>query len=314
MAEASMRAVVTTGDAAAPVRMGSRAAPSPRENEALVRVRAFSLNAGEIRAARGRAAGEPIGWDFAGEVERAAASGQGPKAGARVVGFAPTGAWAERVAVSVDYLGALPDAVSFEDAATLPVAGLTALRGLERGGALSGKRVLVAPATGGVGLFGVQLAAAQGATVVGVVRRAERAEAARRAGAGAVVVGATEDARSRGPYDVVLESLGGDSLGSALTMLAPDGTVVSFGQTVSKMTTFDSSAFYATGGATLYGFILFHEARKRAVARDLERLAGMVAAGTLQTSVDATFGFDAVPDAVAAALSRAHPGKIVVRV
>src|SRR6202008_775002 len=97
--------------------------------------------------------GRTVGWDIAGVVERAAADGSGPPEGARVVGLVWTGGWSERAAVPTRQLAELPDAVSFEQAATLPVAGLTALHALQIGGFCLGKRVLVIGASGGVGRF-----------------------------------------------------------------------------------------------------------------------------------------------------------------
>ncbi|HLE43823.1 MAG TPA: alcohol dehydrogenase, partial [Methylomirabilota bacterium] len=123
--------------------------PVPDRGEAVVRVRAISLNRGEVRRAGMAAAGWRPGWDLAGEVERAAADGSGPRPGARVVGLLPEAAWAERVAVPAHALAELPDPVTFSQAATLPVAGLTALHALARGGLLLGRRVLVTGATGG---------------------------------------------------------------------------------------------------------------------------------------------------------------------
>jgi NADPH2:quinone reductase len=308
----TMRAVLTTGDAQNPVAVGQTPVPNAQPGEALVRVQAVSLNPGELRRARKRAAREPIGWDFAGVVEAAAADGTGPKAGARVVGFVANGAWADYVAAPAAQIGTLPGAVSFADAATLPIAGLTALRTLRRGSDLRGKSVLVVPGTGGVGLFAVQLAKRAGGRVTAVVRSASSAALVRRLGADAVVVGPTSAAAAHGPYDHIVESLGGESLGAALAMVAADGTVVSFGQTAGTTTTFAADAFYATGGATLYGFIIFHEARKDPVTRDLEQLAALVAAGELATSIDATLPFDEFTAAISARDDRKLSGKVIV--
>jgi NADPH2:quinone reductase len=123
---------------------------SPGPSEALIRVAAVSLNRGEVRrtAAVTRAGFRP-GWDVAGTVERAAQDGSGPPEGARVVGLLETGAWAELAAVPTRYLAALPEGVSFAQAATLPVAGLIALYTLEKGGGLLGKNVLITGASGG---------------------------------------------------------------------------------------------------------------------------------------------------------------------
>jgi len=308
----SMRAVLTTGDADAPVAVGQSATPNAQPGEALVRVHAVSLNPGELRRARKRAAREPIGWDFAGVVEREAADGTGPKTGARVVGFVANGAWADYVAAPTGQIGTLPGAVSFTAAAALPIAGLTALRTLRRGGDLRGKSVLIVPGTGGVGLFAVQLAKRAGGRVTAVVRSEPSAALVRELGAEAVVVGPTAGAAAQGPYDLIVESLGGDSLGAALGMVAPDGTVVSFGQTVGATTTFAADAFYATGGASLYGFIIFYEARKDPVARDLEQLAALVAAGDLAARIDATLPFDEFTTAISARDDRKLSGKVVV--
>ena len=103
------------------------APPTPLPSEALVRVATISLNRGETRRAMEAADGWCPGWDLAGVVVQAAADGSGPRTGARVVGFLRSGAWAESVVVPTNALAELPDAVTFAQAATLPVAGLTAL-------------------------------------------------------------------------------------------------------------------------------------------------------------------------------------------
>src|SRR5579859_6431869 len=82
--------------------------PQARSAEAIIRVGAISLNRGEINRALGADAGWRPGWDLAGVVEQAAADGSGPQRGARVVGFLPSGAWAELVAVPTDSLAELP--------------------------------------------------------------------------------------------------------------------------------------------------------------------------------------------------------------
>src|SRR5438128_11355929 len=129
--------------------------PTPDRGEAIVRVRAISLNRGEVRRSAMAAAGWRPGWDLAGEVERAAADGSGPRVGARVVGLLPEGAWAKRVAVPTHALAELPDKVTFSQAATFPVAGLTALHALASGGRLLVRPGRVTGASGGVGDFAV---------------------------------------------------------------------------------------------------------------------------------------------------------------
>ena len=137
------------------------AMPQPLPSEALVGVSAISLNRGETRRSTQAEDGWRPGWDLAGVVEQAASDGSGPHTGSRVVGFLPAGAWARYVAVPTHGLASLPDTVTFAQAATLPVAGLTALYALAKRGQLLHRRVLITGATGGVGDFAVQLVLSQ---------------------------------------------------------------------------------------------------------------------------------------------------------
>lgn len=149
----TIRAVVVTPAAPARLAIDTVVSTAPPPTAALVRVAAISLNRGEVRRAQSDPAGARPGWDLSGVVEQAAADGSGPPVGSRVVGFLPSGAWAELVAVPTHALAVLPDSVTFAQAATLPVAGLTALLGLEKAGSLLGRTVLITGASGGVGDF-----------------------------------------------------------------------------------------------------------------------------------------------------------------
>src|SRR5437773_6595704 len=185
-----IRAVVV--DPAAPGKLAIRPVElrDPDRDEVAIRVTAISLNRGETR--RALQVAEPgwrPGWDFAGIVERAAADGSGPAVGARVVGLLPSGAWAERVNCRSHAVATLPDGCSDAQAATLPVAGLTALHALRQGGLLLGRKVLVDGASGGVGHLACQLALAAGALVWGHVRRDEHPAAVAEWCGGRVVVG-----------------------------------------------------------------------------------------------------------------------------
>ena len=152
-----MRAVVVDPEAKARLSVADVEEPEPGPSEALVRVAAISLNRGEVRRAEAAEPGFRPGWDLAGKVERAAADGTEPQEGSRVVGFLASGAWAELAAVPTNAVAELPAGVSFEEAATLPVAGLTALYALDKGGNLLGKDVLITGASGGAGQFAAQL-------------------------------------------------------------------------------------------------------------------------------------------------------------
>jgi NADPH2:quinone reductase len=310
---ANIRAVVV--DPETPARLAIRPVetPQPAPSEALVRVAAFSLNRGEVRGAQHSPANSRVGWDFAGTIERTAADGTGPKEGARVVGTLPSGAWAELVAAPTSAIAPLPDSVSFAQAATLPIAGLTALYALEQGGPLLGRNVLVTGASGGVGIFACQLARRGGARIVGVVRTAAYAAAVREAGAHEVVTG--EDclpAAPFGPYNTILESVGGPSLATALPLLAPDGVCVLFGRSGAGEATINAAQFFLNGGSTLYGFIIFHELKRRPASEGLARLARLVAEGELRPRIEVEAPWTEIANVAQALLDRRFPGKAVL--
>jgi NADPH:quinone reductase len=271
-------------------------------SETLVHVKAVSLNRGEVRRLPARTEGTIPGWDVAGVTED----------GSRVVGLAGEGGWAELAAVPSDRLVRLPDDVSFEAASTLPVAGLTAVRALEVGGPLLGRRVLVTGAAGGVGRFAIQLAKRAGAHVTGVVRSPERGAGLRELGADELL---TELEPEGEPFDLLLESVGGASLAAAFTRVAPDGTIVAFGASSPEPTTFDVSRFYNRGAPRLYGLRVFDElVRHRSAQRDLTLLVGELQAGRLDPQIDLTTSWRDADTAIAALMERRVAGKAVLTI
>jgi NADPH:quinone reductase-like Zn-dependent oxidoreductase len=205
--------------------------------------------------------------------------------------------------------------VSFAQAATLPVAGLTALYTLEKGSGLLGKKVLITGASGGVGLFACRLARMAGAHVVGLIRQADREQLVREAGAHEVVSGNdTSAAHEHGPYNLVLESVGGEVLASTLGMLATGGTCVSFGVSAGAESAFDVRSFYLTGGAILYGFILFYEVLALPASEGLARLLRLVSEGTLQPHIELEAPWEEIGDVAARLVERDYGGKAVLHV
>jgi NADPH:quinone reductase-like Zn-dependent oxidoreductase len=306
------RAVVVDAEAPGRLVIQPVAEPVTDRGEALVRVRAISLNRGEVRRSGMAAAGWRPGWDLAGLVERAAADGSGPRAGARVVGLLSEGAWAERVAVPTHALAELPDKVTFSQAATFPVAGLTALHGLGKGGLLLGRRVLVTGATGGVGDFAVQLARLAGAHVTASARRADQVPALRQLGAHEVVVG--DDIPAAPKHDLVIESVGGRTLGTALAALERGGVCVTLGVSASAEVTFDTRTFFATGRTTLYGFYLFTELGSEPASVGLRRLADLVAAGQLAPHISLERPWAEISQVAQDLMARRFTGKAVLTI
>ena len=310
-----MRAVFVDQNKTGRLTLGEAPAPEPESGQALIDVAAISLNLGETNHAQLAPSGWRPGWDLAGTVAAAAADGSGPIAGTRVVGFLPSGSWAEQVAVPVDALAPLPDAVSFAQASTLPVAGLTALYSLDRYGDLLGRNVLVTGASGGVGHLAIQLARHGGAHVVASVRRPEREELVRRAGAHEVVVGETiVDAAPHGPFDAILEAVGAGLLGDALNQLAPGGMCILYGLSGGTDVNFDARAFMTSGGARLYGFILFHEVLASPAAGGLARLVALVAQGVLLPHIEVEAAWSEIGSVAQRLLDRQIAGKAVLTI
>lgn len=310
------RAVVVDPDASGRLVVRDVDDPAPLPFEAVIAVKAVSINRGEIRRSMTAESGWRPGWDFAGVVERPAADGSGPKAGARVVGMLGSGAWAEQIAAPTHAFAELPESVSFAQAGTLPVAGLTALHALMKGGLLLERPVLITGATGGVGDFALQLAQLSGARVVAHVRRPEQESQARESGAEAVLIGETlPDERPFGPWRLVVDSVGAATIPVALPGLAEGGICVILGTTSGQEVTFNASRFYPIGRASLYGFILFDELKYvEPASAGLARLSHLVASGKLSTRISVEESWTDVAKVAQRLMERDYPGKAVLYV
>ena len=306
----SIRAIVVDPSVTGRLAIKEVEAPQVSPSEALVQVEAISLNRGEVLGAMHFDAGWRPGWDLAGTVIKQAANGMGPKVGSRVVGMLDAGAWTEQVAVPTNSLAEIPPSVTFAQAATLPIAGLTALHALEKGGFLLNKRVLITGSTGGVGLFTHQLARLSGAYVVGTARQARHEALVREAGADEVIVGDDlSEASAYGPYHLIIESLGGKALESALSLLAPGGTCVTLGWSASPSgtATIDVRKFVQTGGTTLYALKSAEDK-----SEDLAWLAQMVAKQRLRTPIEVEASWHDIGEVAQRLLQRQFTGKAVL--
>lgn len=263
---------------------------------AVVRVRASSINRGETRLIPSRPNAWAPGQDVAGVVEHAAPDG-GPEEGTRVVGLADGGSWSELVAVPVERLAVLPDSVSDEVAATLPVAGLTALRALRALGDVIGRSVLVTGVRGASGNIAAQLARAAGADVTGLARSLVAFSGIR------IVTSLGEADR----FDGIIDTAGGEVLAGALGHLTPHA----------KAVTFAGSAAAPIGLGTFAGVPGTLEALYvyRTPGRfddDLATLLRFVADGRLAPHVDRTVAMADVNDGLAALEAGGINGKIVL--
>jgi NADPH:quinone reductase-like Zn-dependent oxidoreductase len=283
-------------------------APEAAPDEALVQVDAFSINRGEL----GLFARRPDGWrpgqDIAGTVLASAADGSGPAAGERIVAMVDFGGWAQRVAVPVERLAPLPDTVEADRAAGFGVAGLTALRALRRGDGLLGARVLITGASGGVGTFAVQLAAAGGAEVTALTGTRRRVDL-EALGAHQVIT-TLDDAD--GDFDLVLESIGGDTLLAALQRTAPRGHVVLVGTSSRDPAPITISSFRRDARQTVHPFWIYGSGEP--IGDDLAQLVRLAARGLLDPVVGWSGSWDQLDRAMQALRDRRVAGKAILHV
>jgi NADPH:quinone reductase len=313
-----MRAVVI--DPQAPLRVGFTTVepPAPAAAEVLVRVKAISLNRGEVvyQAQQGEA-GTRLGRDLAGVVDRPAAQGPGPEQGSRVVAFVASGAWAEQVAVPVNAVAELPPSVTFAQAAALPTAGLTALAAIGYGGNLIARAVLVTGASGGVGLIACRLASLAGARVVGQVRQARSAPIVQEAGADRVVIDENLAATAPfGPYHLIADVVGGEPLAEAMTQLAAGGTCVSIGPPSPAHATVpvDLGRMRQAPGACLRFFSFYQELEREPASSGLQRLVRLVGDRQLTPHLGAEADWSQIATLAQALIDRRFPGKAVLHV
>jgi NADPH:quinone reductase-like Zn-dependent oxidoreductase len=277
----TMPAFVPAPDAPGRTALADVPEPEPAADQALVAVEAYSVNRGETFLLEARRDGWRPGQDVAGHVERAAVDGSGPPAGTRVVAHVPAEGWAPKVAAPTDALAPLPDEVAATTAATLGVAGLTALRLLRFSPSLAARRVLLTGASGGVGHFVVELAAGQGALVTAVSSTPERGERLLALGAAEVV---TDVEATEGPFAIVYESVGGASLEAAMGRLAPHATLVWFGQASREAAMLDFFTIVSVAPyATIMPFTYWRTGASD--AEDLATLVRLVAGGRLHPEI-----------------------------
>jgi NADPH:quinone reductase len=290
-----MRALVADPAASPALSLADVPEPAPGPGQLLLDMEAASVNRGEIRTAAKQPPGTVIGWDVAGTV---AALGEGVTTfdvGERVVTLSPSGgAFAEKVVVPASWTAPLPSACDFVTAATLPVAGVTAVGILRLARVHAGDRVLVTGAAGGVGRFAVQVALQARATVTGQARSTERAAALRELGA-AALLHPGDGSPVDGEFDVVVDGIGGPMVGPLLDATATGGRVVIYGNSADAESAFRVERFYSKG-VTIYGFRVFTSVPPDQVVKDMANLADQAASGALSVKVQATAPLaDALP-------------------
>lgn len=292
--------------------------PEVKETEIRVRVRAAALNAGDYFSMRGSPwivrlmVGFPkpknyiLGWDVAGHVDEVGRNVKRFHPGDTVFGSCQ-GALAEYACAAEEQFAIKPTNLTFEQAAAVPTAALTALQGLRDAGKVqAGQSVLINGASGGVGTFAVQIAKFLGAEVTGVCST-KNLDLVRSLGADHVIDYTQEDFTQGGPrYDLILDNVGNRSFSDCRRALTPRGTLLP-----------------NTGHAGM-GYVLMAFARSAFVrqqgrlfvekpnAQDLLVLKELIEAGKVTPVIDKTYRLDESPKALAYVGEGHARGKVVV--
>ena len=325
-AEGTMAAVVQDGYGSADVLHLARITrPEPSGDEVLVRVHAAGLDRGQWHVMTGRpyllrlVAGvrgprNPVmGLDMAGTVVKAGPAVTRFSAGDEVFGFG-RGTFAEYAAAREGKLARKPANASFEQAAVVPVSAVTALLAVtDVGHVQPGQEVLVTGASGGVGSYAVQLAAAFGAEVTGVCSTA-KADLVRSLGA-AHILDYTRDDFAAGTrrYDLIIDIAGNPSLSRLRRALAPAGIAVIVGGEDGGNLTGMGRQFRALALSPLVRQRLTMLTPRQRSA-DLDRLTVLIEAGTVTPSIGATYPLDQVPEAMRYLEAGKARGKIAITI
>ena len=303
------------------LRMAEVDKPAPNADEVLVKVLATSVNAADWHSMRGkplfsratlgllRPKHKILGVDIAGQVEAVGSGVTQYKPGDEVyanVLYRGYGGFAEYVSVPVDVMSLKPANLSFEEAAAVPMAAVTALQGLRHHGEIQPEqKVLINGASGGVGTFAVQIAKSYGPEVTGVTST-QNIDLVRSLGADHVVDYTTTDfVRSGRRYDLIYDTVGNRSVPDLRRALAEGGKAAVTGYT---------NLAEAIGPKLRGGKDIARVSVRDVTTKDLEHLSEMIEAGKVRPVIDRRYPFAEIPAAIAY-LEQGHArGKVVAGV
>ncbi|WAC27859.1 NADP-dependent oxidoreductase [Ancylobacter sp. SL191] len=317
------------------LRFGDRPEPELGDEDVLVDIHAAALNPLDSKIRDG--AFKPLltyrppfilGHDMAGVVARVGAKVRRFKAGDEVYARprdGRVGTFAERISIHEDDLALKPNNLTMEEAASIPLVGLTAWQALvDRAGLRKGQKILIHAGSGGVGTFAIQLAKHLGATVATTTSTAN-VDLVRSLGADVVIDYKTQDFENvLSGYDVVLNSLGGDTLQKSLNVLKPGGKLISISgppdpdfarqkglnwglRQLMRLLSFGIRR-KAKGRGLAYSFLFM-----RADGGQLSQITALIEAGAIRPVMDRIFPFKATNEALAYLDTGRSKGKVVVQ-
>lgn len=302
--------------------------PTMGPNDVLIRVRAASVNRGDLSRRSGTNAQEPlsqpliVGWDVAGDIEEVGSEVDNVQVGQRVVVRLPDGGYAERAAAPANVIVPLPSEVDYDQAASLPVAFLTAwVALLDTAKLKSGESALVQSAGSGVGMAGVQIAKhVAGARVFTTAGTDEKAARGLELGADVAINYTSQDflaevlRQTDGQgVQVALDMVGGEVFSRSQQALAEGGRLVSVGRSSGLSPEVDSVLAERKHQQVVTGWSLGETRTREQAAKDLARIVELVADGTLKTIVDRVFPLEEAAEAHRYLASRAQFGKVILR-
>ncbi len=317
-----MRAVqIVSLDGPSAVELVDVPQPEPGSDQVLIRVRAAGVSFPELLQTRGLYQLKPDlpfvpGSEVAGEVV-SAPEGSGLAPGDRVAALVLLGGFAEHAVTQVDLVFPLPDALSFEQGAALPLNYLTAYFALvTRGRLAEGESVLVHGAAGGVGTASIQIAKAFGAgAVVAVTSTAEKGEVAKAAGADEVVLvdGFKDAVKEAGGVDVVVDPVGGDRFTDSLRCLKEEGRLLVIGFTAGEIPSVQVNRLLLNNVSVVgVGWGAYVLKRPGYVRQEWDAILPHLESGALDPPVGSSFALESASDALLMLDERRATGKVVL--
>ncbi len=292
----------------------------------LIEVRAAGINRGDLGRRSGEYGREPqsppliVGWEVAGVVREVGELVQNIRPGDRVVAIVESGGYAELVAPVAMAVVPIPESLNFEEAAGIPVVFLTAWFGLVRQAALrAGETALIQSGGSGVGMAGIQIAKNRGAKVITTAGSDEKLARARELGADETINYRTTDfadairamTGGRG-VDVVLESVGGQTLVKSIELLTPGGRLVSVGNSAQEAAPVDASILLSND-ISLFGLYLGSQLLTGGGLEDFRRVVDLCAQGELKVIIDRVLPLKEAAKGHQILIDRANFGKVILK-
>ena len=317
-----MRAVhISSLDGPSAVEVVDVPQPEPGSDQVLIRVRAAGVSFPELLQTRGLYQLQPPlpfvpGSDVAGEVV-SAPEGSNLAPGDRVVALVGLGGFAEHAVTQTDLVFPLPDSLSFEQGAAIPLNYMTAhLALIGRGDLGDGESVLVHGAAGGVGTASIQVAKAFGAgKVIAVTSTPEKGEVATAAGADEVVLadGFKDTVKASGGVDIVVDPVGGDRFTDSLRCLKEDGRLLVIGFTAGEIPTVKVNRLLLNNVSVVgVGWGAYVIPRQGYIGGQWDALLPHLTSGAITPPIGATFDLDDAADALTTLDERRATGKVVL--